>query len=126
VAPTLDVEVVRQARRAGVLAVPGTATPTESLAAVLAGARLVKLFPASLWSPRAVRDVLAAMPELPLVPTGGIGLDDVAAWWKHGAVAVGLGSALSRGSTQDVAERVARLLAQRSKTTPASSSGVRR
>ncbi len=126
VAPTLDVEVVRQARRDGVLAVPGTATPTEALAATLAGARLDKLFPASLWSPRAVRDVLAALPELPLVPTGGIGLDDVHEWWRHGAVAVGLGSSLSRGSADDVARRVARLLDQRSKTTPASSSGERR
>ena len=113
VSPTLDVEVVRQARRDGVLAVPGTSTPTESLAAVLAGAPLVKLFPASLWSPKALRDVLAALPDLPLVPTGGIGLDDVPSWWSHGAVAVGLGSRLSRGGVDDVTARVARLLAQR-------------
>lgn len=113
VSPTLDLEVVGQARRDGVLAVPGTSTPTESLAAVLAGAPLVKLFPASLWSPKALRDVLAALPDLPLVPTGGIGLDDVPSWWSHGAVAVGLGSRLSRGGAGDVAGRVARLLAQR-------------
>jgi len=113
VSPTLDVEVVGQARRDGVLAVPGTSTPTESLAAVRAGALLVKLFPASLWSPRAMGDVLAALPDLPLVPTGGIGLDDVPTWWRHGAVAVGLGSRLSRGGADDVSGRVARLLAQR-------------
>jgi 2-dehydro-3-deoxyphosphogluconate aldolase/(4S)-4-hydroxy-2-oxoglutarate aldolase len=113
VSPTLDVEVVRHARRDGVLAVPGTSTPTEGLAAVLAGAPLVKLFPASLWSPKALRDVLAALPDLPLVPTGGIGLDDVPTWWSHGAVAVGLGSRLSRGGPEDVSARVARLLAQR-------------
>lgn len=121
VAPTLDVEVVGQAQRDGVLAVPGTSTPTESLSAVRAGARLVKLFPASLWSPGALRDVLTALPDLPLIPTGGIRLDEVPAWWKHGAVAVGLGSRLSRGSTEDVAGRVTRLLAQRSASAPAPS-----
>ena len=89
-----------------------------------AGARLIKLFPASLWSPGALRDVLTALPDLPLIPTGGIRLDEVPAWWKHGAVAVGLGSRLSRGSTEDVAGRVTRLLGQRSTSVPAPSTGA--
>ncbi len=111
VSPTLDREVVRFAPAEGAFAVPGTVTPTEALTAVRAGAPLVKVFPASLWTPAVLRDVLVALPDLPLIATGGVAVDDAPRWWRAGAVAVGLGSALSRGGDDEVRARVATLLA---------------
>lgn len=97
VAPTLDEGVVRAAVALGMDVLPGVATPTEAFRATQAGASAVKLFPASLWSPAALRDVRAAMPSLETVPTGGISLDGLGEWIRSGALAVGLGSALTRG-----------------------------
>jgi 2-dehydro-3-deoxyphosphogluconate aldolase/(4S)-4-hydroxy-2-oxoglutarate aldolase len=95
VAPIIDWEVVTAARRRGLVVIPAAFTPTEMVSAVRAGADLVKVFPASAWTPGAVRDVLAALPDLPLMPTGGIGLADAGEWIRAGAVAVGMGSALT-------------------------------
>jgi 2-dehydro-3-deoxyphosphogluconate aldolase/(4S)-4-hydroxy-2-oxoglutarate aldolase len=102
VSPILDFEVVAAARRRGLVTIPAAFTPTEMVSAVRAGADLVKVFPASTWSPAAIRDVLAALPDLPLVPTGGIGLADAGDWIRAGAVAVGMGSALRGVSTDRV------------------------
>lgn len=95
VAPTLDRATLRTARRHGAAAVPGIATPTEALTALEEGADAVKLFPASAVAPSWVREVRAALPQLPVVPTGGIGVDQPGEWIRAGAVAVGLGSALT-------------------------------
>jgi len=96
VSPVLEVNVVQTAADLGLASMPGVATPTEALAAFRAHADLIKLFPARVWSPAAVADLLAAMPDLPLVPTGGIEAADAPAWIRAGAVAVGLGGALQR------------------------------
>ena len=98
--PILDWEVVAAARRRGLVAIPAALTPTEMVSAVRAGADLVKVFPATTWTPRAVSDLLAALPDLPLMPTGGIGRDDAWEWIRAGAVAVGMGSAL-KGMTPE-------------------------
>ena len=95
VAPIMDWEVIAAARRRGLVVIPAAFTPTEMVSAVRAGADLVKVFPASAWNPGAVRDLLAALPDLPLMPTGGIGLADAVEWIRAGAVAVGMGSALT-------------------------------
>lgn len=102
VSPVLDFEVVAAARRRGLMTVPAAFTPTEMVSAVRAGADLVKVFPASRWSPAAIADVLTALPDLPLVPTGGIGLADARDWIRAGAVAVGMGSALHGVSADQV------------------------
>jgi 2-dehydro-3-deoxyphosphogluconate aldolase/(4S)-4-hydroxy-2-oxoglutarate aldolase len=102
VAPILDFEVVAAARRRGLVTMPAAFTPTEMVSAVRAGADLVKVFPASAWSPGSIRDVLAALPRLPLLPTGGIGLADARDWINAGAVAVGMGSALNGVSSDQV------------------------
>jgi 2-dehydro-3-deoxyphosphogluconate aldolase / (4S)-4-hydroxy-2-oxoglutarate aldolase len=102
VSPILDFEVVAAARRRGLVTIPAAFTPTEMVSAVRAGADLVKVFPASTWSPTAIGDVLAALPDLPLLPTGGIGLADARDWIRAGAVAVGMGSALRGASTDRV------------------------
>jgi 2-dehydro-3-deoxyphosphogluconate aldolase/(4S)-4-hydroxy-2-oxoglutarate aldolase len=109
VTPTLVEDVIEVGLRYGVTTVIGCSTPTEMLRATTLGADFVKVFPASLWSPRILADVLAALPQLECIPTGGISPEDAAAWIEAGAVAVGIGSALTKGD--DAAARARTLLA---------------
>ncbi len=95
VAPTLNPAVVTAAAAHGLASFPGCATPSEMWQAAGLGATGVKIFPASLWTPRALADLLHALPGLRCVPTGGVRLDDIPAWLAAGALAVGLGSALA-------------------------------
>ncbi|MEV1007180.1 bifunctional 4-hydroxy-2-oxoglutarate aldolase/2-dehydro-3-deoxy-phosphogluconate aldolase [Streptomyces sp. NPDC049881] len=94
VSPHTDPEVIGAAREAGLGAFPGAMTPTEILAAWRAGATAVKLFPATRLGPSYVAEVRAPLPDVPLVPTGGVTTADVAAYRAAGAVAVGVGSPL--------------------------------
>jgi len=89
VAPVLDVEVVAEATRLGVVMMPGCATPTELWAAHRAGSPVQKLFPAPAGGPAWLRAVLAPMPFLRVIPTNGVELDNAAAWLAAGAFAVG-------------------------------------
>jgi 2-dehydro-3-deoxyphosphogluconate aldolase/(4S)-4-hydroxy-2-oxoglutarate aldolase len=112
VSPNTDVRVIEMSVELGLTSIPGSGTASEALQARSAGADLVKLFPASTWTPGAVKDLLTALPDLPLVPTGGIGLSDALNWIRSGAVAVGLGGALLRGEPAESAGRIKDLLAQ--------------
>jgi 2-dehydro-3-deoxyphosphogluconate aldolase/(4S)-4-hydroxy-2-oxoglutarate aldolase len=95
VAPDFRPEVVGFAVERGIPVVPGALTPTEVAAAWAAGATAVKVFPVSaVGGPGYVRAVRAPLPEVQLVPTGGIGVDDIGAYLAAGAAAVGLGSPL--------------------------------
>jgi len=108
VTPTIVEGVIEVGRRYSVATVIGTSTPTEMVHAQTLGADFVKVFPASQWTPKTLSDVLAALPQLRCVPTGGIAAQDAADWIRAGAVAVGLGSGLTRGA--DPAAQVATLL----------------
>lgn len=94
--PVLRQEVVEAAREAGAAAIPGAFTPTEVDACMRAGADLVKLFPADRLTPDDLRVLLAALPDARLMPTGGISAANAADWLAAGAVAVGVGGALTR------------------------------
>lgn len=108
VTPTLVEDVIEVGQRYDVATVIGGSSPTELLHATTLGADLVKVFPASLWSPKILADVLQALPQLECVPTGGVSPDDAAGWIDAGAVAVGIGSGLTKGD--DPATRVRTLL----------------
>ena len=94
VSPVFKADVVKEAHRLGVPAMPGCFTPTEMLAATEAGADVIKVFPADVFGPSFFRAVLAPMPHLRLMPTGGVSLTNAGDWIRAGAVAVGVGSAL--------------------------------
>lgn len=96
VSPALEPEVVRAGVEAGVPVVCGALTPTEILAAHRLGAALVKVFPARAFGPAYIKDLLAPLPELRLVPTGGVDLENCADFLRAGAYSVGLGSSLVR------------------------------
>lgn len=114
VSPILVPAVVEVAVEHDVAVLPGCMTPTEMTTAMDLGATAVKIFPAHVWSPGALRGLLQALPDLPCVPTGGIGPDDAAAWIAAGAVAVGVGSALT--AAENVTEVVAALSARIART----------
>ncbi|MBM3133748.1 MAG: bifunctional 4-hydroxy-2-oxoglutarate aldolase/2-dehydro-3-deoxy-phosphogluconate aldolase [Chloroflexi bacterium] len=94
VSPTFNSAVITMAHRYDVAILPGTFTPTEMLTAWEAGADLLKVFPAAAVGPQYFKDVLAPLPFLQLVPTGGVSLENTADFIRAGAVAVAVGSAL--------------------------------
>ena len=94
VSPVFDPNVVRVARDRGVPAMPGCLTPSEIHAAVQAGADVVKVFPAEAVGMGFLKAVLAPMPELRLMPTGGVTCENAGEWITHGAAMVGVGDSL--------------------------------
>jgi 2-dehydro-3-deoxyphosphogluconate aldolase/(4S)-4-hydroxy-2-oxoglutarate aldolase len=102
VTPTTSPAVIAAARARGTPILCGALTPTEALTAHEAGADMVKLFPARLGGPQYIRDILAPLPFLRIVPTGGVGVDNARAYLEAGAVAVGVGGSLI--SAQAVAQ----------------------
>lgn len=94
VTPTVNVDVIETCNRYGTPVVTGVMTPTEALTAMEAGADFCKLFPASTTGPRQVSAINGPLPQVSLVPTGGVSLENTAAFFDAGAAAVGVGSAL--------------------------------
>lgn len=94
VAPTLSRETIEVCHRYGAVVIPGAYTPTEILTAWEWGADLVKVFPAASLGPRYFKDVLAPLPQVRLVPTGGVDLETAGSFIAAGAVAVAVGSNL--------------------------------
>jgi 2-dehydro-3-deoxyphosphogluconate aldolase/(4S)-4-hydroxy-2-oxoglutarate aldolase len=112
-APCLD--VVAAALVDGVPVLAGAFTAGEVLAAWRSGAAAVKIFPAATGGPQHVRDLRGPLPDVPLIPTGGIGVDEAGAYLAAGAIAVGLGSALTgrldgASAPEGLAERARTLL----------------
>jgi 2-dehydro-3-deoxyphosphogluconate aldolase / (4S)-4-hydroxy-2-oxoglutarate aldolase len=94
VSPVFRCEVIRVCHERDVPSMPGCFSPTEILAAHDEGADIVKVFPATALGPQFIKDVRAPLPQVKLMPTGGVTVDNVGDWIRAGAAAVGLGSAL--------------------------------
>ncbi len=94
VSPVLRPEVIAACHAAGAAVMPGCFTPTEILDAWEAGADIVKVFPATALGPGFLKDVRGPLPQVKLMPTGGVTLDNAGDWIRAGAVAVGVGTAL--------------------------------
>lgn len=110
VSPVVDVEVVSAAEALGTPMVPGALSPSEIEAAWQAGAAAVKLFPAHVLGPGYLASVLAPMPDVLVIPTGGIDDRAARAWLEAGAAAVGAGGWLT-ADPDGIADRAHRLLA---------------
>ena len=97
VSPNTDAAVIGASLALGLDALPGFSTPTEAFAAIAAGARFLKLFPASSYGSAHVKAIRAVLPQMvKVIAVGGIGPDDMAAWLEAGATGFGLGSELYR------------------------------
>ncbi|MDN3017958.1 bifunctional 4-hydroxy-2-oxoglutarate aldolase/2-dehydro-3-deoxy-phosphogluconate aldolase [Paenibacillus sp. BSR1-1] len=92
--PTVNVETIRMTKRYGVISVPGAFTPTEILNAYEHGADVIKVFPAGTVGPGYFKNVAGPLPHIPLMPTGGINLQNARDYIRAGAVAVGVGTSL--------------------------------
>lgn len=92
--PTVNPETIKMAKRYGIVSIPGALTPTEILTAYENGADIIKVFPANVFGPGYIKDIHGPMPHIPLMPTGGLDVDNVGAYINNGAVAAGIGSSL--------------------------------
>ena len=94
VSPVFRRDVIPACHLRQVPALPGCFSPTEILDAWDAGADIVKVFPSTSLGPTFIKDVRGPLPQVKLMPTGGVTLENAADWLRAGAVAVGIGSAL--------------------------------
>ena len=94
VSPTVNLDVIKLGNRYDKLVMPGAFTPTEILTAWEAGAQVVKVFPADIGGPAYLKTLHGPLPQVRLLPTGGVNLSTIADFLKAGACAVGLGGAL--------------------------------
>jgi 2-dehydro-3-deoxyphosphogluconate aldolase/(4S)-4-hydroxy-2-oxoglutarate aldolase len=95
VSPVFRRAVVEACHANDIPAMPGCFSPTEILDAWEMGADVVKVFPATALGPGYLKDLRGPMPQLKLMPTGGVTLDNAGDWIRAGAVAVGVGTALT-------------------------------
>jgi 2-dehydro-3-deoxyphosphogluconate aldolase / (4S)-4-hydroxy-2-oxoglutarate aldolase len=94
VGPNVNLDVIRLARRYDKAVMPGAFTPTEILTAWEAGADVVKVFPAEIGGPPFLKAVRGPLPQIKLMPTGGVDLNTAAAFLKAGACCLGVGGSL--------------------------------
>ncbi|WP_168077266.1 2-dehydro-3-deoxy-6-phosphogalactonate aldolase [Caulobacter sp. SSI4214] len=114
VTPNVDPDVIRRAVALGLTAMPGFATPTEALAAVKAGAKALKLFPAGTFGPGHIKAVKDVLPKDVLVyAVGGVGAANLEPWRAVGVAGVGVGGELYRPgyTAAEVGQRAAALVA---------------
>ena len=116
VGPVFRPAVIEAAHAAGAAAMPGCFSPTEILAAWEAGADLVKVFPATALGPAYFKDLHGPLPQVRLMPTGGVSLENAGDWIRAGAVAIGVGGALvdpklvAAGNYDGITERAKRFI----------------
>ncbi|MEX1275270.1 MAG: bifunctional 4-hydroxy-2-oxoglutarate aldolase/2-dehydro-3-deoxy-phosphogluconate aldolase [Bacteroidota bacterium] len=116
VGPILNVDIIKLCNQRGVVIMPGCYTPTEIFTAWKAGADIIKVFPATSLGPKYFKDIRGPFPDLRLLPTGGVSVDNVGDWISAGAVAVGIGSdlldkkAIDEGRYEVLTERARRMV----------------
>ncbi|WP_378954362.1 bifunctional 2-keto-4-hydroxyglutarate aldolase/2-keto-3-deoxy-6-phosphogluconate aldolase [Pelosinus sp. sgz500959] len=98
VSPSLNIETVKLCNRYQIPIMAGAMTIAEVVAAMEAGADIVKVFPGDAFGPSFIKAIKGPLPQASLMPTGGVDLDNVGAWIKAGCVAVGVGGNLTGGA----------------------------
>ena len=116
VGPVLNLGVVSLCVKRGIAVMPGCYTPTEIIAGWKAGADIIKVFPATSLGPKYFKDLRGPFPDIRLMPTGGVTIDNVGEWIAAGACAVGIGSdlldkkAIEEERYEVLTERAARMV----------------
>ncbi|OGX83835.1 bifunctional 4-hydroxy-2-oxoglutarate aldolase/2-dehydro-3-deoxy-phosphogluconate aldolase [Hymenobacter glacialis] len=113
ISPTVNKKTIRMTKRYGAVSIPGAFTATEILQAYEHGGDIIKVFPASVGATY-FKDIAGPLPFIPLMPTGGVSLDNIRNFQKAGAVAFGLGSALV-DTSQPVTEEYLRQLTEKAR-----------
>ncbi|ADD02975.1 2-dehydro-3-deoxyphosphogluconate aldolase/4-hydroxy-2-oxoglutarate aldolase [Thermoanaerobacter italicus Ab9] len=98
VSPSLNIETIKLCNRYRIPVMPGIMTVTEAIQALEYGVEILKLFPGNSFGPSIVSAFKGPLPQANFMPTGGVNLDNVKDWIKAGAIAVGIGSDLTKGA----------------------------
>jgi 2-dehydro-3-deoxyphosphogluconate aldolase/(4S)-4-hydroxy-2-oxoglutarate aldolase len=109
VAPSLNLETVRLCNRYQIAVMPGAMTIRDVVEAMEAGADIIKLFPGEAFGPQMIKAIKGPLPQAPLMPTGGVDVENAGDWIRAGAVAVGAGSSLIGPAQNGEYSRVTRL-----------------
>ena len=119
VSPSLNTGTARLCNRYQIPYLPGAGTIREIVEAMESGAGIIKIFPGETLGPAFVKAARAPLPQAPLMPTGGVSIDNAAAWIKAGSVALGVGGSLTAGaktgdfkSITDLARRFIAVIAE--------------
>ncbi|EGQ26469.1 2-dehydro-3-deoxyphosphogluconate aldolase [Sporosarcina newyorkensis 2681] len=107
VTPIVSKEVIQVANEKDCLIASGAMTPTEIYTAYQAGATIVKVFPADSLGPAYLKNIQGPLSHIPLMPTGGINLDNMGAYVKSGAICIGVGSAIYQYDTPEEIKKAA-------------------
>lgn len=106
VAPSLNTEVIKLCNRYNKLCIPGVMTVTEIVQALELGVELVKMFPASSLGMGFIKSIKAPIPQVMIMPTGGVSLDNALDWLKAGSSALGIGGSLTNAAKDGDFEKV--------------------
>lgn len=98
VSPYFNPGIVSLCNRYQKVVMPGAMTIKEVVEAMEAGADIIKLFPGDVFNPSVIKNIKGPLPQAPLMPTGGVNFENIAEWLKAGAVAVGVGSELTKAA----------------------------
>lgn len=98
VSPCLDVETVKLCNTYDIACMPGAMTVKEAVDGMKAGADIIKIFPGELFGPKIIKAFKGPLPQMKMMPTGGVSVDNICEWIKAGASAVGAGSSLTAGA----------------------------
>lgn len=112
VSPHYDEHIQKLSKLYGIEYFPGCGSVTEIMSAKNGGAKIIKLFPGTIFGPSFIKDVHGPIPDVDLMPSGGVSLENIAEWKSKGACAVGIGSALSSKVHKEGYESVRELAAE--------------
>ncbi len=105
VSPHVDEKISETCEKHGIPYFPGVMTPTEVVKALRMGRKALKLFPGSALGPSYVKALKGPFPQIEVMPTGGVSLDNVCEWLNAGCFAVGVGSQLTKGELKEIEEK---------------------
>lgn len=102
VSPGFDIETAKFCNRYSIPYMPGCMTINEMITAMETGCDIIKLFPGSTFGPSFIKSVKGPLPQLNIMPTGGVSLENIDQWIKNGAIACGAGGQLAKGSSENI------------------------
>lgn len=110
VSPGFDEQTARLCNRYQIPYLPGCMTVTEIIKALESGVDIVKLFPGSAFGPSMIKALKGPLPQVAIMPTGGVSLENVQQWIENGAIALGIGGGLTEGSFDEIKEKSAKVV----------------
>ena len=112
VSPGFDIETAELCNLYQVPYMPGCMTITEMVRAMKAGCDIIKLFPGSAFGPDYVKAVKGPLPQINIMPTGGVSIDNIEEWFKNGVVACGAGGKLASGTSENITKTAQEFIAK--------------